>query len=527
VCMAHLDTTLKPPARPHVGGILDPGSPSYRWWIAATVMLSSFLVPMSQSAMQVALPQMMTVFGLDLDQAQWIVTAYIIAGAMVVPAIGWLGNRLGNRTFYVLALGLFVTNSALCTFAWSGSSLIAFRILQGLGGGPIPPMTMMFLSTVFPPEQRGLAMGLFGMGQTSGPILGTVIGGYLTEYLSWRMVCFMNVTPGVLCIALVLLVLPNVRDEVQRALDPAGLFTMGVFLISLLVALSRGQREGWDAPLIQRLFVVAAVAFASFIACELLVKEPLVDLRIYTNMTFAAVSGIILLFFMAFAASTFALVILLQRLMEYTPAQAGLALLPGSLVLALSFPLAGRVADRFDRRLIMLCALGIFALSSYLSAFLNLEWPLRWFVWLVVLRFSCGGFVYAPVMAVALSQLPPEKVRMGSGMLNLMQNGLGNTLGLAMATTVLQRRLTYHSDLLNQQQVASALSWGELLVPVREVVRRAGAIGPLEDAQVLALVRGHLDQQASVAAYQDCFMLVMFLCLASMPLVLLLRKSQA
>jgi MFS transporter, DHA2 family, multidrug resistance protein len=271
--------------------------------------------------------------------------------------------------------------------------------------------------------------------------------------------------------------------------------------------------------------VVAGVALVSFIACELLAKEPLVDLRIYTNMTFTAVSGIVLLFFMTFAASTFLLVILMQRLLEYTPAQAGLVLLPGSIVLALSFPLAGRVADRCDRRVIMLCALSVFALSSYLSTFLSLEWPLSWIVWLVVLRFSCGGFVYAPMMAVALAQLPPEKVRMGSGMLNLMQNGFGHTLGLAMVTTVLQRRLTYHSSLLDQQQVVSALNWGEILVPVREVVRQAGATGPLGEAQVLTLVQGHLEQQATIAAYQDCFMLVMLLCLASMPLVLLLRKS--
>ncbi|MGH8063932.1 MAG: DHA2 family efflux MFS transporter permease subunit [Candidatus Entotheonellia bacterium] len=522
--MAYPDTTPKPKTGSQMGGLIDPVKPSHRWWVAATVMLSGFLVPMSQTAMQVALPQIMTVFGLDLDQAQWIVTAYVIAGAMLVPAVGWLGNWLGNRTFYVLCLSLFVVNSALCALSWSGSSLIAFRILQGLGGGPIPPMTMLFLSNVFPPAQRGMAMGLFGMGQTSGPIVGTVIGGYLTEYLSWRMVCFLNVAPGVVCIALVLLVLPNVREEVRHALDLAGLLTMGVFLVSLLVALSRGQREGWDAPFIQRLFVVAGVAFVTFIACELLAKEPLVDLRLYTNVTFAAVSGVMLLFFMNFTASTFLLVILMQRLLEYTPAQAGLALLPGSLVLALSFPLAGRVADQCDRRVTMLCGLSVFALSSYLFTFLSLEWPLSWIVWLVVLRFSCGGFVYAPMTAAALSQLSPEKVRMGAGLLNLMQNGLGNTLGLAMVTTVLQRRLTYHSSVLDQQQVFSALNWGEMLAPVRAFVRQAGAIGPLAEAQVLTLVQGHLEQQATVASYQDCFMLVTLLCLVSMPLVLLLRK---
>lgn len=477
--------------------------------------------------MQVALPEIMTVFGLNLDQAQWIVTAYVIVAAILVPAVGWLGNWLGNRTFYLLGLSIFVINSALCALAWSGSSLIAFRIFQGLGGGPIPPMTMMFLSNVFPPQQRGMAMGLFGMGQTSGPIVGTVIGGYLTEYLSWRMVFFLNVVPGVVCIVLVLLVLPNVREDVQHSFDLPGLLTLAIFLVSLLVALSRGQWEGWDAPFIQRLLVVAGVAFVAFIAWELYVDEPLVDLRIYTNRTFSAVSVLMLMFFMTFTASTFLQVILTQQLLEYTPTQAGLSLLPGSLVLALSFPLAGHVADRFDRRVIMLCALSVFALASYLFTFLSLERPLSWIIWLVVLRFSCGGFVYAPMTASALSHVSPEKVRMGSGLLNLMQNGLGNTLGLALVTTVLQRRLTYYSSVLDQQQVVSSLSWEEILTPVRTLVQQAGAFGQLGEEQALTLVRRHLAQQATVAAYQDCFMLVTFLCLASMPLVLLLRKPHA
>jgi DHA2 family multidrug resistance protein len=455
-----------------------------------------------------------------------VVTAYVIAGAVLVPAVGWLGNWLGNRTLYLLGLCVFITNSALCALAWSGPSLITFRILQGLGGGPIPPMTMMFLSNAFPPEQRGMAMGFFGMGQTAGPIIGTVIGGYLTEYLSWRMVFFLNVIPGLVCIVLIFLILPNVREEVQHAFDLAGLLTMGIFLVSLLVALTQGQREGWDAPVIQRLFVVAGVAFVTFIACELLAEHPLVDLRVYANVSFSAASVVILMFFMIFTASTFMQVILMQRLLDYTPAQTGLVLLPGSLALSCGFPLAGRVADRFDRRAIMLCALGIFALSSYLFTFLSLEWPLSWIVWLVMLRFSCGSFVYAPLTATALSQLAPEKVRMGSGLINLMQNGMGNTLGLAMVTTVLQRRLTYHSSALDQQQAFSSLSWGEVLPPVRELVQQSGATGQLEEMQVQLLVQQHLEQQATVAAYQDCFMVVTLLCLASMPIVLLLRPPR-
>ena len=281
--MARRDTTAQPQRGTRPGGLFDPARPSHRWWVAATVAVSGLLVSMNQTAMQIALPQIMTVFGLNLDQAQWLVIAYVIAGAMLVPAVGWLGNRLGNRTFYLLALSVFVTGSALCALAWSGPSLIAFRIMQGLGGGPIAPMTMMFLSSVFPPAQRGRAMGLFGMGQTAGPILGTVIGGYLTEYLSWRMVFLLNVVPGMVCIVLVLLVLPNVREAVQQAFDLAGLLTLGTCLVSLLVALSWGQQEGWDAPVIQRLLLVAGAAFVAFLACELLTDDPLVDLRLYTE----------------------------------------------------------------------------------------------------------------------------------------------------------------------------------------------------------------------------------------------------
>src|SRR5207245_4365891 len=143
--MARPDATALPQSGARTGGLLDPARTSERWGVASTVMVSGFLVSMSQTAVQVSLPQIMTVFGLSLEQAQWIVTAYVIAGAVLVPAVGWLGNWLGNRTLYLLGLSIFVANSALCAFSWSGPSLIAFRVLQGLGGSPISPMTMMFM----------------------------------------------------------------------------------------------------------------------------------------------------------------------------------------------------------------------------------------------------------------------------------------------------------------------------------------------------------------------------------------------
>jgi EmrB/QacA subfamily drug resistance transporter len=479
---------------------------------------------MSQNAVQVALPPIMTAFGLNIDQAQWLVTGYMIAGAILVPAVGWLGNRLGNRTLYVLSLLTFLTGSTLCAFAWSGPSLIVFRVLQGLGGGPIMPMTMALLAGTFPPEQRGIAVGIMGIGIAFGPGVGPVLGGYLTEYLSWRMVFLLVLAPGLVGVVLTILVLPNTREAQQRSLDVIGLLVICVFLVSLLVALSRGQREGWDSPFIQRLFIIAAVALVIFLVRETYAQEPLIDLRIYANITFSAVSVLVLIFFMNFMISLFLQTILLQRLLDYTPARAGYVLLPGALFVAVAFPIAGRLADVFDRRLIMFCALSVFALASYEFTGLSLERPLSWMMWIAGLRFVAGSFFFTSATAAALSHLPPEQVRMGSGLLNLVQQGIGGTIGLAVGTTVLQRRITVHSSLLDQQQVSSALGWDEVLTPVRELVQQAGSLGHLGEAQVQALVHHHLSQQATVAAYQDCYMLVMVLCLASMPMLLLLRS---
>lgn len=498
---------------------------AHKWWVAATVMLSAFLVVASGSTMNVALPSIMTAFGLNLDQVQWVMTAYMIAGAVLVPAVGWLGNRLGNRHLYVGSLLVFVGSSALCGLAWDGPSLIACRVLQGLGGGPITPMAMVLLSNAFPEHQRGLAMGLYGTSAAFGPAVGPVLGGYVTEYLSWRMVFYLNIAPGVVCMALAMLVIPNTRETVKRTLDLAGLVTMTVFLVSLLLALSQGQRHGWDSPFMQRLFVVAAVAFVAFVILECTRPDPLVELRLYKNPTFAAVSLAIFINAMGFWGSGFLQTILLQRLLDYTPAQVGYVILPGALAMASTMVCAGRLADTLDRRLLVLGGLGMSALASYWFSFLTLDRPMSWMSWMIVARYLSIGFIVTPINAASLMLLPKDKVRMGSGLINIVQHGLGGTTGLAIMTTLQQHRTAVYANLLDQQQGVTALSWGEVLAPARDLMAQAGEVGTMVDTKALALLQQHLLQQATVAAYQDCFLLIAALCLVVMPLVLCLRRK--
>jgi DHA2 family multidrug resistance protein len=385
---------------------------------------------------------------------------------------------------------------------------------------------MVLLSDVFPERQRGLAMGLYGTAGAFGPAVGPVLGGYVTEYLSWRVVFYVNIVPGIICMALALLVIPNVRETVKRSLDLGGLVTMSVFLVSLLMALNQGQRHGWESPVIQRLFVIAAVAFVAFLGFELTRTEPLVELRLYKNLPFALVSLAVFITAMSFWGTNFLQTILLQRLLDYTPAQVGYVIFPGAMALACTMVWAGRLADKLDRRCLALCGLGAFALASYWFSCLTLDRSMSWVTWMIVARYLSVGFVFTPINTASLLLLPKDKVRMGSGLIDILQHGLGGTMGLALMTTTLQQRTAVHVSLLDQQQSVLALDWGEALAPAQALVAQAGEVGPMVDVTALAMLQRHLVQQATVAAYQDCFLLVVALCLIVMPLVVFLRRRE-
>ena len=507
--------------------LMAPYRPVHKWGVAGTVMLSAFLVVVNTSTVNVTLPPIMTAFGLNIDQAQWLITAYMIASAVLIPTVGWLGSWLGNRNLFLLSLLIFVGSSVLCGLAWSGSTLILFRVLQGIGGGPITPMVMVFLAAAFPEQQRGLAMGLYGMASAFGPAVGPVLAGYVTEHLSWRMVFYINVVPGLICIALVLLVIPNTREATRPSLDLPGLLTLVVFLVSLLIALTQAQQYGWDTPYIQRLLLIAGVALVAFVCLEWFQKEPLVDLRLYTNLAFAGISLATLVNSMTFWGTGFLQTLLLQRLLDYTPALAGFIVLPGALVLAMMMLLAGRLTDIVDRRYIAWCGLGMFALGSYWFAFLSLERPLSWMVGMIVWRYAAIPFIFAPLNTASLLLLPPDKVRMGSGLINLLQQGIGGTVGLALMITVLQRRMAVHASRFDEHQAFSSLHWEDVFARFQDVVVQAGEVDAMVHTKALALVHQHLQQQATVSAYQDCFVLLTIMTLAVIPLVCFLRKRQA
>jgi len=223
-------------------------SPAYKWWVTWTIMLGSFLFALDTTIVNIAIPKIMTSISADLNQIQWVLIIYMIGMAVVMPTVGWLSDLVGYKWLYTGSLALFTCSSALCGMAWSPHSLIVFRLLQGLGAGAIALTSMAVIFRVFPPEQRGLALGINSLGWTFGPILGPMLGGYLTDTVSWRMIFYINVPIGIVGVGMAATIMAaDLSDRRPRRLDLPGLATMAIWVVTLLVALSRGNIEGWNS----------------------------------------------------------------------------------------------------------------------------------------------------------------------------------------------------------------------------------------------------------------------------------------
>jgi EmrB/QacA subfamily drug resistance transporter len=323
------------------------------WWPTCGVMLGALTVSLNIGVLNVAIPSMMSSLSTDLDRIQWVQTGYQIVQAILIPAVGWLGTRLGTKRLFLLSTLLFTAGSALCGLAWDVHSLIFFRILQGIGGGPITPLGMSILYSTFPPDKRGLAMGLYNFSFSFGPAIAPALGGHLIEVLNWRAIFYINVPVGLLSAGIVLFTMSTTQEQRARSFDVVGVFTMASFLILLLLAVSEGRRYGWSSQMIVTLFLLSGMSLAAFVIAALNTKQPFVEVRLYKNLPFAMGCLIAFLNTLEFRGTSFLLPIMLQRIYHYTPFQAGLFFLPPALVMGTTSIIAGRLSDKLQPKLLL------------------------------------------------------------------------------------------------------------------------------------------------------------------------------
>lgn len=464
----------------------------------------------------VALPHMMTSLGATADTVTWVLTSYIIATAIALPATGWLSDRLGSRNLFLIAVGGFIVASMLCGTAVNLEEMVAFRVLQGIAAAFINPLSQTAMIDINPKERQAQAMSIWGMGVMVGPILGPVLGGYLTDNFNWRWVFYVNVPVGALTFALLWFLLPS-RPKATRDFDFTGFIFVGFAVASFQLMLDRGQNQDWFSSweiIIEGLVAIAAlwVAIIHFVTAE----KPLFDRHLFKNRNL--VTG--MLFMIVIGISTMAPMALLppmlQQLFGYSVVQTGMMMAPRGVGVLFTMWLAGRLIGKVDTRIVIAVGLVLFAWSLRSMAGWSLEMDSSP---VIISGFVQGlgmGLVFMPLNSLAFATLDQRYRTDGSSLLNLMRS-IGQSAGISMVTVLLAQNIQRsHADLAQHitDHVVPGFNLGQIF-----------QYGIISDA-VFGMIDGMVNKQAAMIAYIDDFYLMAWISIAVLPLVLLLQKPK-
>jgi len=508
---------------------LDPASATYRWLVLASVMVATFMAVLDATIVNVALPNMMASFGVSVDHAEWILTAYLLVFGVMLPSSGWFADRFGSKRMFLLGLLLFTLGSFLCSLAWNVDTLIAFRVVQGAGAGFLMPIGMAIITRAFPPEKRGVALGFWSVAASASVSLGPTMGGYLIDRFSWHTIFDINVPVGVFGMAAAFIVLRERRADRLSPFDAIGFLTLAAGLTALLLALASGNSAwntgGWSSNFILGCFGVAAVGLAFFFVAELSVRHPMIEIALFRDRNFALSNLVLFIFGLGMFGSNFLLPLYLQDSLGYTPLQAGLVFLPVGLLLGITAPLAGIFADRFDARVPVFVGLGLLAYTVWRFSFLSLYTEHGAIMTPLYIRGVAMGLLFSPLTAIAISGIPNQKMAQASGLVNVIRQ-IGGSFGVAVFGALLTRRALFHAELYGQQLDPHSAAFGHTATVLRYFAGRVGG-GTAEAARqrASALIVGFARQQAFVQAVDDVFLAATVVLLVAMPLVLLLRAG--
>jgi DHA2 family multidrug resistance protein len=493
-----------------------------KWIITLTVMLPTMIEIIDTSVANVALDHIRGALSAGLDEATWVLTSYLVSNAIVIPMTGWLSATFGRRRYLIFSISLFAFASFMCGAAWSLQSLVFFRVLQGIGGGGLQPLSQAILFEAFPAAEHGMAMAVFGIGVVMGPILGPVMGGWITDNMSWRWIFYINIPICLLSVLLTSLFIydPPYLKRIKQRVDYIGLSLLVVGLGALQIVLDKGERESWfDSSFILYLSALAALCLISFVIVELTSEHPVVDLRVFRHRFFAAGNLIMFFGFFGFFGSIVLLPMYLQSLMGYTAYLAGLVLGPGGLATLIAMPVAGILIGRIDSRWILGCGLLLNAYALHLMAGFNLNADFWTIIWPRIIQGVAIGFFFVPLATLTISSLPRPEMGNATAIFNLIRN-LGGSFGVAIVTTFLSRRAQFH-----QARLAEHIN--PLSAPYRHgMAQLQQALPAVGDEGSLQMLYGYVQQQAHMLSFNDCFAAVAVLFVALVPLLFILKRTR-
>ncbi|MBI5188415.1 MAG: DHA2 family efflux MFS transporter permease subunit [Nitrospirae bacterium] len=500
-----------------------------KWLVAMTVMLPTLIEIVDMSIVNVSLGHIRGSLSAGIDESTWAITSYLVANAIIIPISGWLSRLFGRKRYLISSIALFTVSSFMCGSSRSLSSLIFFRVIQGIGGGGLQPLSQAILLETFPPEQRGMAMAIFGIGIMFGPIMGPLLGGWITDNWSWPWIFYVNVPIGLLSIAMVLFFIidPPYMKRIKMKIDYMGILLLATGIGCLQVILDLGQRRDWFASdLISWLAIISVTSLTIFVVVELLFAEhPVVNLRLFKNISFS--TGNIVMFFTFFNlfGSIVLLPIYLQTLMGYTATLAGLVLGPGGVATMIAMPIAGRLITKINPKCILAFGIIVCAYSTHLMSGFNLHADFYSVAWPRIVLGIGMGFTVIPLMTLAFSSIKKEEMGNATAIFNLLRN-LGGSFGVAFVTTMIARRAQFHQVHLVEHLTPFDTSYQLASSQAAQFLQQRGFDVSISQHGGLGAIYGQLLKQASMLSFNDAFYLLSVLIICTLPLLVLIKRDK-
>jgi DHA2 family multidrug resistance protein len=498
------------------------------WLVAIAVMAATFMEVLDTTVVNVSLPHISGSLSATPEEATWALTSYLVANAIILPMTGWLANRFGRKRLLMLSVTGFTVASFLCGFAPNLPFLILCRVIQGATGGGLQPLSQAILLEVFPPQDRGKAMAFWALGIVVAPMLGPVLGGWLTDSYSWRWVFYINVPIGV---AALLMIQAFVFDPayIKRREGGVDYWGMGMLVVgigSLQILLDKGQEEDWfSSKFILTLAVLAGVGLLAFIVRELRVAHPIVDLRVFRYRTYAAGTFLMTVLGFVLYGSTVLVPLLLQTLLGYPALQAGIVMLPRGLGSFLAMPLVGILMSKIEPRRLLGSGIVIASFSFWRFAHLNTQVGYWDFFWPLIIQGASMGLLFVPLTTITNDPVPKEELGNATSLFNLMRN-IGASIGIATVTTMLARNQQVHTNILgahvNVYDPASQSALQAMIV----AMRARGADLATATQQAYAALFGTVQKQAMMMSFNDAFMMLMVAFICMLPLIFLMKKPK-
>ncbi len=498
------------------------------WIVAIAVMFGTFMEVLDTTVVNVSLPHIAGSLSATVDEATWALTSYLVANAIVLPITGWLANYFGRKRLLIAAVMGFTAASVLCGLAPTLGVLIVFRIVQGATGGALQPLSQAVMLEAFPPQDRGKAMGFWGLGIVVAPMLGPVLGGWLTDTYSWRWVFYINLPVGLASVVMTRLFIfdpPYIRRP-RAGVDYWGIGLLAVGIGALQVVLDKGQQEDWfSSHLVTSLTIVSALCLGIFVVYELLARNPVVNLRVFQVRTYA--TGVFLMTVVGFVlyGSLVLLPVFLQTLLGYPALQAGIAMAPRGLGSFLAMPVTGAILSRFDARKLLGVGIVGAAITLFQLSHLNLNagyWDIFWPQFVQGLALA---LLFVPLTTATMDPIRREEMGNATSIFNLMRN-IGGSMGIAAATTLLARHQQVHINRLGANVNIYSPQAQAAINQLRGVFMSQGNDPATATNRAYGALFGVVQQQASMLSFVDVFHLLGLIFLLVLPALLLMRRPR-